>query len=90
MSDQKNIKPIQVFAGEFWQASLVKQLLEDNNIPAFMENEHMGSIAPWRIEPGGFNPFKVIISNEQYDLAVKLIEEFDSAPDEQDANSGVE
>ena len=54
-----------------------------------MENEHMGSIAPWRIEPGGFNPFKVIISNQQYDLAVKLIEEFDSAPDERDTNSGV-
>lgn len=84
MSQQKDIKPVQVFEGQLWQASTIQQILEDNNIQAFLENEYMGSIAPWRIEPGGLNPVKVIVSNEDYELSTKLIEEFYEQPDETD------
>ncbi|MEJ6979558.1 DUF2007 domain-containing protein [Pedobacter sp. P351] len=86
MSEQNNIKAVQVFAGEFWQASTIQQVLEGNSIQAFLENEHMGSIAPWRVEAGGFNPVKVIVSNNDYDLAIKLINEFNGAPDENESD----
>jgi len=38
---------VEIFAGEFYQASMIKDLLEDNNIEVFIENEMMGNIAPW-------------------------------------------
>lgn len=82
MSEQNNIKPVQVFEGEYWQASTIQQVLEDNNIETFLENEYMASIAPWRIEPGGYNAVKVIISSNDYQSAIKLIDEFNGATNE--------
>ncbi|NEU07870.1 hypothetical protein GZH53_06055 [Flavihumibacter sp. R14] len=34
----------------------------------------MGTIAPWRVVAGGFNPVKVIVSSSDYEQAIKLIE----------------
>lgn len=73
------IKPIEVYAGELWQATMVKNILEDNNIQAFLENEYLGSIAPWRVEAGGLNPVKVIVSSLDIDMAIKLIAEFNNS-----------
>ena len=69
---------VEVFSGELWQATFIKNILEDNGIEVFIENEFMGTIAPWIITAGGSNTAKVITSNMDYDLAIKLIEEFNS------------
>jgi hypothetical protein len=79
MNSQEN-KPIEVFAGELWQASMIRDLLEDNNIQAYLLNEHMSCIAPWRIEAGGFNPAKVIVSTLDYDSAQKIVTDFNNQP----------
>ena len=36
-----------VFAGDTFQASLVKNELENHGIPAFLKDEFTGTIAPW-------------------------------------------
>nr|WP_294896734.1 DUF2007-related protein [uncultured Pedobacter sp.] len=78
MEKHNNIKPIEVFAGQLWQATMIQNILEDNGIQVFLENELMGTVAPWRVVAGGFNPVKVIVSNTDYEQAVKLIEEFNN------------
>lgn len=79
MEKQNYIKPVEVFAGELWQATMIQNILEDNQIQVFLENELMGTIAPWRVEAGGLNPVKVIVSNADFEQATKLIEEFNNS-----------
>ena len=79
MNEQNNIKLVEVFAGELWQATMIKNILEDNQIQTFLENELMGTIAPWRVAAGGFSPVKVIVSNLDFEQSLKLIEEFNTS-----------
>jgi nicotinic acid phosphoribosyltransferase len=79
MKAQDGIKLVEVFAGELWQSTMVQNILEDNQINAFLENELMGTVAPWRVSSGGFNPVKVMVSNTDYDKAIKIIEEFNES-----------
>jgi len=67
---------VEIFAGEFYQASMIKDLLEDNGIEVFIENELMGNIAPWNIVSGGVAPVKLKILNSDYALSKELIEAF--------------
>jgi len=79
MNNQQEIKPAQVYSGDLVQATLLKGLLEDNGIPAFLENELMSTIAPWRLGSDAHNPVKLVVSSLDYDAAIKLIEEFNTA-----------
>jgi len=72
-------KSVRVFAGELWQATMIKNLLDENEIPAFLENELMGTIAPWRVSAGGMAPVVVIVEDVNEERALKLIEEFNQA-----------
>ncbi len=73
------IKPVEVFSGELWQATMIKNVLEDNEIQAFLRNELMSNIEPWVVQAGGFNSVKVIVSSLDYDLSMKLIEEYNNS-----------
>lgn len=77
MSTQKENKLIEVFAGDFHQAAIIKSMLENNGIYVFVENQHMGSIAPWQVSSGGFNPVRLIISDQDQEQATKLMADFD-------------
>ncbi len=67
---------VAIYVGEQWQATIVKELLNDNGISGFIENELMGNIAPWQIAAGGSASIKVKISNSDYTLAKPLVDEF--------------
>lgn len=86
MKKQDDIKLVEVFAGEHWQATMIQNILIDNQIQAFLENGLMGNIEPWVVSSGGFNPVKVVISNQDYELSVKLIEEFKNSPSEEESD----
>lgn len=75
----KEIKSIEVFAGELRQATTVLEILNDNQIEAYLQNENMGTIAPWYVAAGGSNPVKVIVSTSDYDASMKLINEFNQS-----------
>ena len=83
MKSESEIKPVEVFAGSPIQAGFIKSVLEDNGIQVFLYNELMGTIAPWRVEAGGFDPVKVIVSSEDQQSALQLIEEFNNGSAEQ-------
>lgn len=79
MNDQKNTNPVVIFSGDFHRAAVIKNMLENHGIYVFMENEHMGSIAPWQVSSGGFNPVRLIISSHDQEEAQRLLEGFDEA-----------
>lgn len=67
---------IEIFAGEFYQASMIKDLLDANGIEAFIENGLIGNIAPWYASSGGVAPVHVKIFSSDYAVAKELIEAF--------------
>jgi len=76
-------KLIGVFAGELWQATTIKTILEDNNIQAFINNEYLNQVAPYLSDGGGMPNVTVVVNALQEKEALKLIEEYNnSAPGE--------
>ncbi len=69
---------IAIFKGKPMEAEMVNQLLNDHGIITFISNRLMGSIAPWQVSSGGFNPVEVIINKRDQEKARELIEEFHS------------
>ncbi len=67
---------IVVFQGKPMDAEIIKDMLNDHGIMAHLKNQFMGSIAPWQVSPGGFQPVEVEILSENKEEALKLIEEF--------------
>lgn len=75
-SEIKKVTPVEVFAGPLWKSTIVKEMLIDNGIQAFILNEFEGTIAPFRVQAGCIDPIKVIVSSLDYDMALRLIKEF--------------
>lgn len=64
---------IVVFAADPVEANLMRNFLENNGIPAVLNNEVMGTLAPWQISPGGAGAVRVLVSKEWADEAKALI-----------------
>ncbi len=52
----------EVFAGSAWQAGLVKSLLEDAGIRAFLKDEIINRASPWWASTAGSGPVKVLVA----------------------------
>jgi len=74
---EKEIKPVEVFDGTAWQAGIVRSMLEDSGIEAFITDEIMGSMNPWYTAPGGAGSVKVFVSNLDYDKARNIVDEYE-------------
>ncbi|WP_285060695.1 DUF2007-related protein [Pedobacter ginsengisoli] len=79
MSEQNKITQTEVFSGEFWQVSLMKQLLEEHGIYAVMSNEFMSIIEPAALGSAYINRVSLMVSQENYELALSLIEEYNNS-----------
>ena len=73
---------VTVFTGEIWQATMIQNVLEANNIFVQLKNSLMSSIEPWAVTPGGFGAAEVLVPKGDYDAAIKLLEEFNQASPE--------
>lgn len=71
------MEPVEVFAGTIMQAEILKNLLEDTGIEAFLNDEAMGTIAPWYTSAGGSAPVKVVVSKSDYEKAMLVVAEFE-------------
>ncbi len=69
--------PVVVFAGTIMQAEMLKSLLEDTEIEAFLKDEAMGTIAPWYASSGGIASVKVVVSKDDYEKAMLVVAEFE-------------
>jgi len=71
------MEPVEVFAGTIMQAEMLKSLLEDSEIEAFLNDEAMGTIAPWYTSAGGSASVKVVVSKSDYEEAMLVVAEFE-------------
>jgi hypothetical protein len=68
--------PVEVFAGTSWETALVKSLLDNAEIGAFMVDESMGTLAPWNVGPGGHSAVKLFVARHDYELAMIVVDDF--------------
>ncbi|HNW70025.1 MAG TPA: DUF2007 domain-containing protein [Bacteroidales bacterium] len=71
------MEPIEVFAGTTMHAQMLKSILNDSEIEAFLKGEVIGSMAPWYTGPGGFASVKVMVSKNDYEKAMLVVAEFE-------------
>lgn len=77
MKTDNEINPIEVFDGTAWQAGMVKSLLENAEIEAFLKDENMGTLSPWWTAPGGAGSVTVYVSKLDYDKARLIVDEYE-------------
>ncbi len=78
MKTDKDINPIEVFAGTALQATLVKSLLENAEIEAYLKDEFTGILYPWHTSPGGVAAVKVFVSSVDHEKARIVVDEYES------------
>lgn len=66
---------IEIFAGTAWEAGLVKSLLENAEIQAFLKDEIRGT-SSMVISGSGTGGVKILISGNDYQNAKTVIEEY--------------
>lgn len=79
MKTDNEIYPVEVFDGNDWKASMVKSLLNNAEIEAFLKDGKMGVLAPWDVSAGGAGSVKIFVSNVDYEKAKQVVDEFEKA-----------
>ena len=67
---------IVVFNGPYFEAMNVRNLLEENEITVFTQNEYMSSIELWVVTSGGLNPVKLQVDEEDFEVAKSIIQNY--------------
>ena len=78
MKTEKGIEPVEVFAGTAVQASLVKSLLENAEVDAYLKDEFTGVLYPWYTSPGGVGAVKVFVSSVDLEKAKMVVKDYES------------
>lgn len=71
MTTKENDALVEVYEGTPWEAELVKGLLEANDIESMLKDETLGSV----LAPGIGGNIKVLVREEDYPLARKVVDE---------------
>jgi hypothetical protein len=79
-----NDRLVVVFAGTALDAGMVQSLLEEEGIPAFIQNELMGNIAPWQVVAGGTGAVRVQVSTVDEERALQIINDFSLNTEEEE------
>lgn len=67
---------VTVFRGSPMDAEIIQEVLADNGIITHMKNQLMGSIAPWQVAAGGFDPVELEVLQKDAKKALDWINEF--------------
>lgn len=74
--EENNKDLVQVFAGNAMQAEMVKTILMDREIEAFIKDSHMGTMFPFHTAPGAAGSVKVIVPEYSYEKALEIVNEY--------------
>jgi hypothetical protein len=69
-------EPVEVYSGSAWQAGMVKSLLEDSEIEAFLQDKIMGTLNPWWTSPGGSGAVKVFVAIKDQEKAKSIVSHY--------------
>ena len=78
-SKENESKLISIYSGNPVDSEMVKNILTEEGISASLKNQQMGSIAPWQVSAGGFEPVEVVVFESDKAKALVLIEAFKRA-----------
>jgi hypothetical protein len=78
MKESNQTRMVEVFAGTAWEAALVKSLMDNAEIPAFMKDEIRGTTMPWQVEAGGFFAVKVMVLSDDLQMAQEVVADFNA------------
>ncbi len=81
MNPSDKTVPVEVFAGKQWEAAMVKSLLENAEIEAYLIDEFTGTLAPWYTAGGGAGAVKVLVPGGDAEKAVLVVKEFEEGRD---------
>ena len=76
MGTTENIKPVEVFAGTSWQAEIIREMLSDNEIEAFLGDEIWGMDAPMQNAPDSVGTVRVFVDREHLHDAKVIVERY--------------
>ena len=82
MKTNNDLEPVEVYAGTTWQAGMVKSLLENVDIEAFLKDEIMGTLNPWWTAPGGAGSVSVFVATLDYEKAKLIVDEYEKNTEE--------
>jgi len=71
--EEKSLAPYEVFEGSAWEAGLLKSILEDNEIEAYMTEAYA---LPWNNIPVKGAAAKVFVAQKDFDQAKDIVKEF--------------
>ncbi|MBW6491817.1 MAG: DUF2007 domain-containing protein [Lentimicrobium sp.] len=71
-------EPVVIYSGNAWQAGLLKSILDDAEIEAFLKDEIIGTLNPWWTASGGVGSVKVVVDQINYYKAILIVAEFEN------------
>jgi len=78
MKPNQENNPIEVFSGTHWQAEMVRSLIENATIEAFIQDSLMGTLNPWQSAPGGAGAVRVFVMENDFEQAKAIANEYDA------------
>lgn len=76
MGTSEITKPVEVFSGTAWQAEVIKSMLLDNDIQAFLGDEIWGMDAPIKKTPDMAGAVSVFVESENVEDAKIVVERY--------------
>mgnify|MGYP001070365921 CR=1 FL=1 len=67
---------VAVFAGNLVDADFVRMMLEAEEIPVYLQDEHMGQLAPWYVTAAGAGAVKVLVAEDDLTRAEEVLRDF--------------
>ena len=73
MAENDELAPYEVFDGTAWEAGLLKSILEDNEIEAFLKDT---SMSPLNLYPVRSGSVKLFVARKDLESALSIVDEF--------------
>jgi len=77
MQPNERVDPTEVYAGNIVDVGVVKTLLEDAGIHAYLKDEIIGMLSPWFTDAGGAGSIKVMVAKVDADVAKSVVAEYE-------------
>jgi len=83
MDSSKDNEPVVVFTGHAWEAEMLVNILENEGISAFVNNEVIGTLFPFYTTPG-MGAVRVVVSKADEEMAKMRVAIFEKDRFEKD------
>ncbi|HEY1023752.1 MAG TPA: DUF2007-related protein [Sphingobacteriaceae bacterium] len=76
MENEHAINPVEIFSGSLWEAEVIQGLLSTEGIETYVQDDHAGTIAPWRMVSSGIDTVKLLVADLEEQRARQIISEY--------------